>query len=336
MSWLPESSRHARRRPDSIGQWLKKGCQLCAILGVKHIKRHVTGGRVPPFPGFASPVFATICEVANIKRHVTKTVHARGADPCLLYLKRVHDAGLLAGVSTHMPDVVDAIESKGWELDYYMTCVYERHRSDQELKKLLGRVPLPPHKVYLSEDPPRMFQSIRNTKRPCLAFKILAAGRLSERNDLVERAFRETFAGIKPIDGAIVGIYDRYTDQPGEDAALVRKYGSNQRAQVKPDHGSNGGRGIPVAVDSASNNPQSTAGGGAVGGCLAELGDAAVGVAVAWWRRTTRRPSRRKRPGWAFPRRKREHLPRATAIHHSHRGHRDHREVIARSSSRGN
>ncbi|MGO8751042.1 MAG: hypothetical protein ACLQNE_34285 [Thermoguttaceae bacterium] len=143
------------------------------------------------------------------------------------YLKRVHDAGLLAGVSTHMPAVVDAIESKGWELDYYMTCVYERHRSDQELKKLLGQVPLPPREVYLTEDPPRMFQSIRNTKRPCLAFKILAAGRLSERNDLVERAFRETFAGIKPTDGAIVGIYDRYSDQPGEDAALVRKYGSN-------------------------------------------------------------------------------------------------------------
>ena len=83
------------------------------------------------------------------------------------FLKRVHDAGLLAGVSTHMPAVVDAIESKGWDFDYYMTCVYERHRSEQELKKLLGMVPLPPHEVYLVEDPPRMFQAIRSTKRPC-------------------------------------------------------------------------------------------------------------------------------------------------------------------------
>ena len=45
----------------------------------------------------------------------------------------------------------------------------------------------------------------------------------------MEQAFRETFAAIKPVDGVIVGIYDRYTDQPGEDAALVRKYGSNHR-----------------------------------------------------------------------------------------------------------
>jgi len=140
------------------------------------------------------------------------------------YLKRVRGAGLLVGVSTHMPDVVDAIESKGWDLDYYMTCVYERHRSGQALKQLLGHVPLPPGEVYLEDDPPRMFKAMRATRRPCLAFKILAAGRLSERKEWVERAFRDTLASIKPTDGAIVGIYDRYSDQPAECAALVRRF----------------------------------------------------------------------------------------------------------------
>ena len=65
------------------------------------------------------------------------------------------------------PDVVDAVESKGWDLDYYMTCVYERHRSEEALKKLLGHVPMPVGEVYLREDPPRMFQAMRQTKRPC-------------------------------------------------------------------------------------------------------------------------------------------------------------------------
>lgn len=142
------------------------------------------------------------------------------------YLKQVHDAGLVAGISTHMPDVVDAAESKGWEVDYYMTCVYERHRSEEDLRKLLGHVPIPVGEVYLTSDPPRMFRAVRSTKRPCLAFKILAAGRLSERRPWVEQAFRETFASIKPIDGVIVGMYDEYADQPGENAALVRKYGA--------------------------------------------------------------------------------------------------------------
>jgi hypothetical protein len=142
------------------------------------------------------------------------------------FLKRLRDSGLLVGVSTHMPAVVDTVESKGWDVDYYMTCVYERHRSASDLKTLLGYVPLPVGEVYLQEDPPRMYRMIRQTKRPCLAFKILAAGRLSDKKELVEAAFRDTFANIKPTDGAIVGIYDEYSDQPLENAALVRKYGA--------------------------------------------------------------------------------------------------------------
>lgn len=136
-------------------------------------------------------------------------------------LKRIRDAGLLVGVSTHMPDVVDAVESKGWDLDYFQTCVYERHRDEDALEKLLGHVPLPVGEVYLRSDPPRMFKAIRQSERPCLAFKILAAGRRAD----VEQAFRETFAAIKPSDAVIVGIYDRYSDQAGQNAALVRRFG---------------------------------------------------------------------------------------------------------------
>ena len=140
------------------------------------------------------------------------------------YLKRVRDAGLMVGVSTHMPAVVDAIESKGWDIDFYMTCVYERHRSEKDLEKLLGQAPIPVGEVYLPQDPPRMFKAIRQTKRPCLAFKILAAGRLSERERWVEQAFRQTFKSIKPTDAVIVGIYDRYADQPAQNAAFTLRF----------------------------------------------------------------------------------------------------------------
>jgi hypothetical protein len=131
---------------------------------------------------------------------------------------------MLVGVSTHMPDVVDAVESKDWDIDYYMTCVYERHRSREVLKELLGHVPIPVGEVYLESDPPRMFRAIQKSKRPCLAFKILAAGRLSEHRSWVEQAFRDTLTSIKPTDGVIVGIYDRYNDQPAENAEFVRRF----------------------------------------------------------------------------------------------------------------
>jgi len=146
------------------------------------------------------------------------------------FLKQVKDAGLMAGVSTHMPAVVETIESKGWDLDYYMTCVYERHRSKEELERLLGQAPLPIGEVYLSQDPPRMYRAVRHTTRPCLAFKILAAGRLSDHREWVEEAFRQAFQSIKLGDGVIVGIYDRYTDQLGDDAALTRRYVADKTA----------------------------------------------------------------------------------------------------------
>jgi len=107
-----------------------------------------------------------------------------------------------------------------------MCCVYERHRSAAQLEKLLGAVPLPVGEVYLQSDPPRMFKMMRQTKRPCLAFKILAAGRLSERREWVENAFKQTFQSIKPNDAVIVGIYDKFSNQPAEDADYTRRFGS--------------------------------------------------------------------------------------------------------------
>ncbi len=140
------------------------------------------------------------------------------------FLKRVRDAGLLVGLSTHMPAVVEYVEEKGWDVDFYMTCVYERHRSREELKKLLGHVPIRVGEVYLEDDPPRMYKVIRATSKPCLAFKILAAGRLCQSKRQVERAFAETLKNIKPTDGVIVGMWPKWSDQIAEDVAFVKRY----------------------------------------------------------------------------------------------------------------
>ena len=56
-------------------------------------------------------------------------------------LKRIRDAGLLVGVSTHMPEVVDAVESKGWDLDYFQTASTSGTATRRSLQKLLGHVP---------------------------------------------------------------------------------------------------------------------------------------------------------------------------------------------------
>jgi hypothetical protein len=141
------------------------------------------------------------------------------------YCKKVRDTGVMTGVSTHMPDVVKTILDEGWDVDYFMCCVYERHRTREELQQLLGHVPIPIPEVYLESDPPRMFEVMRQTDKPCLAFKILAAGRLCESQETVELAFKQTFEQIKKNDAVIVGMYPVLEDQVSLNVRYVKQYG---------------------------------------------------------------------------------------------------------------
>ncbi len=155
------------------------------------------------------------------------------------YLKRVRDAGVLVGLTTHIPAVIDLVESEGWDVDYYMTCLYQWGRSTKDLEKLFGDkkdlLPVEAYsmvvgdgytEVFLSGDPPKMYKMIRQTKKPCIAYKILAAGRRCLTPASIEEAFKEAFGNIKPGDAIIVGMYDRYVDQIAENCGYVRQYGA--------------------------------------------------------------------------------------------------------------
>jgi hypothetical protein len=80
---------------------------------------------------------------------------------------------------------------------------------------------------FVRGDPPEMFKVIKQTKKPCWVYKILAAGRLCETQEFVEATFKEVFANIKPTDAVVVGMYDKYIDQYAMNAEYVRRYGSN-------------------------------------------------------------------------------------------------------------
>jgi hypothetical protein len=138
------------------------------------------------------------------------------------FLKRVRDVGVLAGMSTHNPKNVERAEEEGWETDLYMTCCYQLTRTPAEIRAITGEIPLPASEVYLEGDPGRMLAVVRKTPKPCLAFKILAAGRRIATPEEVDRAFRFAFDNIKPTDAVIVGTYPRFRDEVKENAARVR------------------------------------------------------------------------------------------------------------------
>jgi hypothetical protein len=137
-------------------------------------------------------------------------------------LKRIRDQGVLVGLSAHNPVLVEHAEEKGWDVDYYMCCLYNRTRPRDELAKLLdGHVPL--GEVYLPSDPPRMFQTIQATRKPCLVYKVLAAGRRIDSPREIHAAFQSTLDHIKPSDALIVGMYQQFSDQVGQNAQIVRE-----------------------------------------------------------------------------------------------------------------
>ena len=95
------------------------------------------------------------------------------------WCKQVRQLGVLVGVGTHKPEIIEYVEEKGWDVDFYAGCVYNRRRTPQELRKLLGgELPEMANEVYLQDDPPRMYRVFQQTKKPCIAFKIMAAGRV--------------------------------------------------------------------------------------------------------------------------------------------------------------
>jgi hypothetical protein len=140
------------------------------------------------------------------------------------FVKRVHDAGALAGVSAHCPDHIKRIADEGWENDLFMTCFYHVTWPREEMQKKLSKVPV--GEPYFESDPDEMTAVVRQVKQPCLGFKILAAGRRCGSPAAVEDAFKYAFARLKKSDAVIVGMFPIYSDEVSANAELARKHGA--------------------------------------------------------------------------------------------------------------
>ncbi len=139
------------------------------------------------------------------------------------FVKKVKDHGVLAGVSAHNPDNIKRIADEGWENDFFMTCFYYVTRPREQQEEKLGKVTV--GEPFFHSDPDDMTEVIRQVDKPCLGFKILAAGRVCWTKYSVEKAFRYAFENIKPTDGVIVGIFPKYYDETADNVKYVRKYG---------------------------------------------------------------------------------------------------------------
>jgi hypothetical protein len=134
-------------------------------------------------------------------------------------LKRIRDTGVLVGLSVHDPRLLEIAEEGGWDIDYYMTALYNLRGGREEFEQKFGYAPL--GEIYLREHRDRMCALIRQTRKPCIAFKVLAAGRTIGSPDQVRREIAFALEKIKPTDSLLLGMYQQFHDQIGENAAIV-------------------------------------------------------------------------------------------------------------------
>lgn len=131
-------------------------------------------------------------------------------------MKRLRDTGVLVGVCTHLPEVVDAIESQAWDIDFYQTSFYTVYSSTGE--RAIDRE----HEKFEPAARERMVECIQRTRKPCIAFKILGATRHCATPADVHAAFRYAFDHIKSTDVVCVGMWQKHADQVAANAAIVR------------------------------------------------------------------------------------------------------------------
>jgi aryl-alcohol dehydrogenase-like predicted oxidoreductase len=102
------------------------------------------------------------------------------------WIDHIKDAGLPAGAAAHWPEIHPELERRGFPTDFYYQCMYNASKSND----------------YSPVEKDKAAATIARLKKPVIAYKILAAGRLQ-----ASEGFEYAFSHIRRKDGVCVGIY---------------------------------------------------------------------------------------------------------------------------------
>jgi len=203
-----------------------RACEECGInafvgRGDRHIMRALNeywneGGRLKWIGQQAPewvPIEKNIREIADhgaigcyLHGGVVDHLFAEGKlDSAREYLALMKDLGMVPGMAAHNPQVPLYAEEHRLGAEFYLVCFYN--------------LTLRGGDVYLPEDREAAVKTIQQIRKPCIAFKVLAAGRNNP-----EEAFTYAYRNIKPTDLVCVGVYTKHHPrQVQENVNLVQR-----------------------------------------------------------------------------------------------------------------
>lgn len=136
-------------------------------------------------------------------------------------LKAMRASGVRAGLGTHIPEVIDYVEEKGWDLDFYMTCLYNLSRAKEEVAKLGGGQG--EGEFFHEPDRAAMLKRVTQTRRQCLIFKVYGASRRCRSEADMKAALAQAFAAAKPADCVVIGMFPKHGDQVADNCKMVKE-----------------------------------------------------------------------------------------------------------------
>ena len=212
------------------------GINTLQVRGDKHIFRilkeyYNEGGKLRWIAQTASEFWSFEGNVSQIVKNNPIAIYHHGTRTDSLFknekyaeieksLNIIRRSGKLVGLATHMPEVIEYAEEHNWDIDFYMACVHNISKVDRVSSAITGLANT--QEPFDDVDRGVMYATIRGTSKPCLAFKILGAGRKCESSETVKASFIEAYANIKPIDAVIVGMYQKTKDQVYENSQIVK------------------------------------------------------------------------------------------------------------------
>jgi hypothetical protein len=117
------------------------------------------------------------------------------------WIDHIKAAGLPAGAAAHWPEVHPELERRGFPTDFYYQCMYNASKTSD----------------YSVAERDAATKTLQALKKPVVAYKILAAGRLP-----AAEGFEHAFNHIARKDGVCVGIYaQRAIDQIRQNATYT-------------------------------------------------------------------------------------------------------------------
>jgi len=127
-------------------------------------------------------------------------------------LRRLRDTGLLVGVGSHLPEAMCEVESRGWDADFYETCLYTVYADRRS-----GTIDRD-NEVFDDRDRDAMLAFVKQVSKPCIVFKTLAASRKCSTDDETRAALAYAYRSIKSSDVVLVGMWQKYKDQITQNA----------------------------------------------------------------------------------------------------------------------